>query len=395
MDLGRLNYVTAYITIFSTISTLGMDAFLVKEILSNENKKSIILGSAFLLRLVSSIFIFIIGFTFFRFFDIRGNYLNLYLFLSFTLLLSPFDLIDIEFQASLNSRKTVISKNLAYFIGAIFKIYLLYLRKPLIFYAALIGLETLLAYSFLIFQYQFYNRKGIFSWKRNRNTTKQILYKAWPFTISGLAVILYMRVDQIMIGKLLSVTAVGIFSGAVKISELFTFIPMAISSSYFNTLMNSVNIGNRSEYIQKNKLLFNWMLIISIFIALLTTVFAKPIVYLLLGKSFFESIFILKIQIWTLVPIFLGVASFPYFAIENLQKISLYKTIVGLILNITLNYFFIPFYGAAGAAYATLISQVFTSIFSNLFYKKTQNIFLYQLSSFKSVILFKLNDFKF
>ena len=390
-DLGRLNYVTAYITIFSTISTLGMDAFLVKEILSKNNNKYIVLGSAFLLRICSSVLIFFIGYLFFCNNDV---YIGLYLFLSLTLLFSPFDLIDVEFQSTLNSKKTVISKNIAYFIGAIVKMYFLYTEKPIIWFAATIGIETILAYSFLILQYQFQNKSGILNWKITKAKTKEILEKAWPFTISGLAVILYMRVDQIMIGKLLTINSVGIFSAAVRISELFTFIPMAISSSYFSTLMTSVNSEDKQEFIKKNKLLFNWMLLFAIIIAIFFTIFANEIIHILFGNSFRESIFVLQVQIWTLIPIFLGVASFPYFAIENLQKISLYKTICGLILNIILNFFFIPYYGVVGAAFATLISQFFTSIISNALFSRTKIVFTYQISSFKSIILLKFNDFK-
>jgi PST family polysaccharide transporter len=169
---------------------------------------------------------------------------------------------------------------------------------------------------------------------------------------------------------------------------------MAISSSFFSTLMTSVNNEKKEEYINKNKLLFNWMLLLAIIIATIFTFFANKIIYILYGNSFTESVFVLQVQIWTLIPIFLGVASFPYFAIENLQKISLYKSILGLILNIILNYFFIPYFGVVGAAYSTLISQFFTSIISNVLFNKTKTVFTYQMSSFKSIFLFKFNDFK-
>jgi O-antigen/teichoic acid export membrane protein len=60
---------------------------------------------------------------------------------------------------------------------------------------------------------------------------------------------------------------------------------------------------------------------------------------------------------------------------ENLQKLNLYQTLIGLTTNVILNQIMIPLYGINGAALATLISQMFASYLSYLILNKSRTMF--------------------
>ena len=62
---------------------------------------------------------------------------------------------------------------------------------------------------------------------------KRLLSESWPLILSGVALMLYMRIDQIMIGNMINDSAVGVYSVAVKMAEVWYFVPAAVVSSLF------------------------------------------------------------------------------------------------------------------------------------------------------------------
>jgi O-antigen/teichoic acid export membrane protein len=97
------------------------------------------------------------------------------------------------------------------------------------------------------------------------------------------------------------------------------------------------------------------MAFISISIAVVVFVLSKSIISILYGVQYINSSTVLSIYVWAGVPVFLGVASSQYLIAENLTKVSFYRTLLGCIANVILNYILIPKYGIEGAAWATLI----------------------------------------
>ena len=155
--------------------------------------------------------------------------------------------------------------------------------------------------------------------------------------------------------------AVGIYDAAVRLCEGWYFIPMAISSSLFPAI---VNAKKKSEKFYNDRLqkLYDLMVFISVGIALPVTLFSEQIITLAYGENFIDAASVLTIYIWAGVPVFLGTANSQYLINENFTKISLARTVIGMILNIALNFILIPLYGLKGSAWATLISY-FISVF--------------------------------
>ena len=380
---GELNYVLAIMMIITTISNLGMDSFLIKEILSNEAEKNRILGTAFFMRLISIPIVFLFVLCYFFYLDLNAQYYYIFALLSLGLLISPLELIDIDFQSQLQSKQTIIAKNSASIIGVLIKIYFLLNNKSLLWFVAATSFETFLSYAFLLYRYQ--TLHSIFNWEVNYPLVKKILSIGWPFIISNLAVILYMRVDQIMIGNMVGEKELGIFSSAIRITENFLFIPTAIASSFFPTLVNAKKNSTQTKYLYLIQAYLIWTTRLAVIIALSTSMLSKFIIQTLFGIEYLDAYKVLIIHVWSLVPIFLGVASSQYLVIENLQNFNLYKTTIGLISNVLLNIILIPLYGALGAAIATLISYGISAIIGNCFFTPTRPLFQMLL---KSLLLF-------
>lgn len=383
---GKINYVTAFVAILVTVAKLGMDGFLTKEILQHPYAKNEILGTSFLIRIFLLPFLFLFVIVYFYLHNVEQDYYLLFAFLSLNVTIVPLDLIDLEFQSRLQSKLTIISKNVAYVLGAIVRLYLIINEYSIFWFAAAMGIESALSYIFLLFVYQ--RNDNIFNWKFSKTRAASLLKEGWPFIVASLAVVLYVRLDQIMIGDMVGEEELGLFTSATKISEIFAFLPMAVSGSFLPSLVNAKKLG-REIFVQKIQFLINWMMRISLALALGITLLSSQIIQILFGSEFISASRILSVHIWALVPMFLGVATTQYLVIEGMQKYSLYRTVLGLTTNLVLNFYMIPRYGAFGAAIATTISHAVAAIFSNFLFNETRVLFKMQAKSLLKLFSFQ------
>ena len=188
--------------------------------------------------------------------------------------------------------------------------------------------------------------------------------------LAGLAVTLYMRIDVVMLQEIVGDREVGIYAAATRISEIWYFLPGIIVASVSPAIIKA-HSADSGKYISKLKQLYFVMTWMAIGIALPLSFLSGAMVSLLFGNDFAEAAPVLAIHLWASVAVFLGVASSQYLLVENLQKISFYRTLIGLVVNVILNLMLIPDMGAKGAAIATVISY-FVATFSIVFFKSTR-----------------------
>jgi O-antigen/teichoic acid export membrane protein len=236
----------------------------------------------------------------------------------------------------------------------VIKLLMIYFNAPLIYFAVAFTLESLFWAMGFSFVYK-KNRLTIFDWKFNKEVAIQLLKDSWPLILSGVVIAIYMKIGQIIIKKLLDDQQVGYYAAAVKLSEAWYFIPMAISTSLFPAIVNAKKVSEKLYYDRMQKL-YDLLAWIAIGIAVPVTFFSDMIVKILLGTEYLASAPVLVIYTWSGVAAFLGVASSQYLINENLTKLSFYRTLIGMIVNVVLNFILIPAYGIVGSAVATLIS---------------------------------------
>jgi len=198
--------------------------------------------------------------------------------------------------------------------------------------------------------------------------------------LSGMVISIYMKIDQVMIKEMLGAEQVGLYAAAVRLSEAWYFVPMAITSSVFPAIINA---KKQSEvlYYQRLQKLYDLMVWLAVAIALPTTFLAPWVIRVLYGEAFLPAAGVLSIHIWAGVFVFLGVASGKWLLTENYTRIAFYRTFIGAIVNVVLNIILIPKYGINGAASATLISY-FVATFSMGFIAKTRRQVVLMLKSF-------------
>jgi polysaccharide transporter, PST family len=360
-DYGMLNYSIAFVALFGVLASLGLSNIVVREIVKSPQEAGTLLGSSFILKIIGGLLVVLLscsGILFVR----PNNPLMFYLviFSASGTVFQAFDAIDFYFQAKVLSKYTVFAKNAAFIIASVVKVFLLVLKASLLTFAIIGLFETLVGSLFMIIAY-YHSKQHISHWKPTLNSIRYLLKMSWPLILSDLAIILYMRIDQVMIGKMLGDRFVGVYSAAIKISEIWYFIPTCISISIFPALIKERERGEL-YYLKRINQIFLFALLFSVPTAIFISIFSNQIVDLLYGNQYFDAGRILAIHIWAGVPLFIGLGYGKMFIIEDRIKITFYLTAFNALLNILLNLLLIPKYGAVGAAAATTLTQ-FVSFF--------------------------------
>lgn len=378
---GSLNYAIAFVALFSALSKLGLDAIVVRNIVKSPQKKEEFLGTTLWLKFSGSVVLFLLASSLINFLNTDNPKIKIFVVIvAFGYIFSSFGTIDIWFQSQVQSKYTVFSQTLSFMVVSILQIFLILTQSPLIAFVWIIAIESIIIAIFLVAFYQAKSPTSVFDWKIRFSTMKGLLKDCWPLILAGLSIMIYMRIDQVMIGSMINSSALGIYSSAVRISEKWYFIPTFISASVFPSIIKARRV-NKKLYLSRLQKLYDFFTWFSISVALLATIFSGLIINTLYGKEYAEASSVLSIHIWAGVFVFLGVASSKYLVAENLIKISFYRAFLGALSNIILNIVLIPSYGIIGAAYATLISQGIAAYFSNFVFKKSRIIFIMFLKS--------------
>lgn len=353
-DFGLLSYAISFVGLFSSIAALGLDNIIVRELVKEPEKKNKLLGTVFSLRLTGAIVsIILIALVLYIIKEDTFNSVLILIIATLTLFQS-FNVIDFYFQATVTVKNSVAAQFISLLISSVIKILLIVYSAPLIYFAIVTSAEFFLlsvGFNFI------YKLKGnsIFNWKYDSSLAKSLLKDSWPLILSGIAIAVYMKIDQVMIKKMLTTAEVGYYAGAVRICEAWYFIPVAIVTSLFPAIINA---KNKSENLYNSRLqkLYDLLAFIAIAIAIPVTLFNETIISILLGGDYLPSASVLTIYIWAGLAVSLGVATNQYLITENYTRFSFYRTFAGMILNVILNFILIPIWGIEGSAVATLIS---------------------------------------
>jgi len=365
--------------LFIALATLGLDGIVVRELVKDEKRRDELLGTAFILKIIGSVLL--LGMiTIAVNFTTNDRFTNLLIFVIATgVIFQSFNVINLYFQSIVLSKYSVFAKTVSGILVALIKLVLIYCKKELIFFAivAFIG-NIILAIGFIIMYAK--QKLSLFNWRIKLNLAKNLLKDSWPLMLSGIAISIYMQIDQVMIKNMLDAKAVGNYAVAVRLSEVWYFIPMAIAGSVFPAIVNAKKISEKLYYERLQKL-YDLMVWLALGIALPIMLLSNNIVNILFGIQYQQAAGVLQIYIWATVFVFLGIASSQYLLAENYTKISFFRTLIGAIINIILNISFIPKYGINGAAIATVLSQ-FVAVFSIILIPKTRFNFVLMIKSF-------------
>jgi O-antigen/teichoic acid export membrane protein len=354
-DFGLYNYVLSIVALVGVVAGLGLQNLAKRELVEQPERRDAILGTCFVLSLLAGVIayaamLFTVGCV-----SDRSLVIGLFTLLGGTLFLSPLKCIEIWFQSQVRADLSVAASSITLLIFAAIKVAAIYFGGNLMHFAYIFLFESIVLTGLLVV---FYKRHfgRLFAWRAERKLALEFLKQSWPLLLSGLAITIYMKVDQVMLGAMLGDEAVGQYSVAVRISSVWYFIPTILAASLFPAILNA---RRQSAQIYEARLQRYFDLNAGLaYLVCIPLTFAAPlIITILFGAEYHSAAPILAIHAWSSLFVFLGVARNQYLVAEKLYKFSMLTVLTGAVVNVLGNWVLIPLQGGKGAAIATLISQ--------------------------------------
>lgn len=357
-NYGLISYASSLIGFVTPLVFLGLNNTLVRELVVHPEKEGQIIGTSIFISFFSSLACIFGIFVFCLFANAGENEtIIVCLLYSVTLIFQVLDLVQYWFQSKLLSKYYSIVSLIAYFLISIYKVFLLVTQKSIYWFAVVSGFDYALISIMLLFLYK---KMGGQHLVFSSNAAKELFSRSKHYILTGMMVAIFAQTDKIMLKLMIGQTATGLYSVAVAISSLVSFVYIAIIDSFRPVILGYYGKDNDAfEYNLKR--LYSLVFYLSLLQSLFMTVFSSAIVGVMYGADYLYSAHSLRIVVWYVTFAYMGSIRNIWILANDKQKYLWIINLSGAILNVVLNFILIPFFGIIGASIASLATQVFSN----------------------------------
>jgi PST family polysaccharide transporter len=372
---GLFNTWVAFYGLILTLIGLGFDQVLLRYLVKYPSHEQRLIGSVVGLRSLLS-FLTIILLSIVAIYASFQIDIWIVIGLGIGLLFSPFLTLRQWFESRVASKYVVISELGAFLLSSILKIVGILYYFPVSWFVFVVSVESVLG--IVGYAAIYYKQRSAGSWQFDWKLARLLFSQSWPILMSCLAIFIYTKIDQMMILALSGSHEAGIYAAAARISEILYFLPAIIVTSVFPglTILRKTDL---SKYMRQLGYLFSGGALMSYVISFIVLLFAPMLVTVLYGEAYAAAVPVLFIHVFSFVWITLGILSSIFIVNEKLMHYALMRDYTAVLLNVGLNFFLIPHYGAMGAAVATLVAYSFVSVWGNFFFPRLRPLFWLQV----------------
>ncbi len=370
-QFGLFAYASAWIAIVAGVSSLGMDALVVRDIIKRPEQAGMLIGTTIGFRLLTSLFgsLIVLGLVC----TIRSDQLlvwGLVALLGVGAVVQALDSGELWYQSRIQMWRLVLPRLVLFLVINALKVIMILHGAGLVAFVGVSAVEWM-ASGLLTFAFVRWGKTGLGRLTINLERGWQLLGECWPLALSGLMVILYMKISQLMLAGLLNDTALGVYSAAIRIPEVVNFVPIVLASSLLPSLLRHRDQGPAVDRAARLRF-YRLNVLISIAVCLPLSIGSPWIVRLLYGHKFQEAVPIMAVYAWTLPFVFLGVARSQCLLNERQTKCFIIFTFYGLIVNVGMNLLMIPRFGPLGAAWAAILAYAVAALGSSFLLATTR-----------------------
>ncbi|MDA7448579.1 flippase [Planktomarina temperata] len=387
---GELIYVMSITTVVAFASNFGMKNILLKDIVNKEKSQSTIISSSMALKVVFALAIIFPTyiFIFITYDHSAGTKVTLLSILIISVLLNPTDLFTLLYQVDMKNYIVSIAKMLTLISFSIVKVALIMNKGSVVSLAIIIVFEhAVMFFTIIILNKIYYPNIHYFS--VDYEYCKSLLSKSFPLLISSLSIVIYTKIDIFMLELLMEPKYVGIYGAGIRVSESAALLLPLFVSTVFPVVLKlySSDIQQFGIILQK---VLNFAVAFSFFISTIIFIASDEIIDFLYGPDYHEASLILGIHVISIVFINMGVVTSVWLIANGLQKIAMQRSLVALCANIALNFIMIPFFGMAGAAFATLLTHFFANFIWDFVNTNFRSLARMKLKSLNPVNIFNI-----
>lgn len=392
-QFGLMNWVISFVFLFQTISVFGLDLIETREEAANPKDYNTIIGTAFGIRCILSLvsIVLCLGMCF-----IMGKDAETTLFVaiySISVIANTFSVIRNYFFAIVQNKKVVISEISRTIIGMVIKVILLYFHASLVWFVTATMLDMVLLASGYIVSY--HSEVGrIRQWCFSKDYARFLIKESAPLLLCHAAVMVYQRIDQVMIGEMIDDANVGYFSVATRFVEILIFIPMILAQT-ISPVLTKIRTQSEQEYIRKSQQFMNMSLWVSMLAAATTSAISYWLVLYLFGEAYLPAVIILQIMSFKVASLALSNTAGSMLVIEGLQKYAIWRDVLGCVVCVALNWYLLPRYGVVAAAIISIISNITAGYLADAIVPAYRHLFVMQTKAlvYGAKDIFTLKDY--
>ncbi len=368
-EFGRLSYVVATASIFGSLSSLGIDDIVARDFTAAANKDVSLADmqkTALLLRVLGGFSAYILLLLIVFWVAGWSPLMTIAIVFGLYFPLQAADVFEARLRVESSYVSIATSRSLANLFSATLKVLVVWLNLPL---AILAGAMT---FEYVAVAERFWCaiRKGRlldtgarFKW----SYAKSLLHRSWKIMLAGLIIMLQARIEYFMVEQFIDWNAVGQYSAAVKIFELFDVVCIILAMVLLPEIVKKEVVA--STVLLEKAYAAGLLVYVFLVPCMLGAIVLFPYVY---GAKYEAAVAILPFLV--LRPFFGMVNSIRnmMLVIDGSYGYSVVSALFGSLCALASGFFLVPAFGLAGAALNSVVGLFcYTVLADTIFYRKS------------------------
>ncbi|NDC82841.1 flippase [bacterium] len=361
-----------------TLCGVGFDGIITRYFIRYPHHSSVLLGTTVTIRAILGIVIGAVMLILIYFRPLPGVNFYIWVLMSVTMFFSAFNALRQYYDSRGESKYVILPELVAFGLSSGLRILGILYHFRLEWFVGIVLLEGMLG---LIGYHWIYWRRHVNRvWTFRASIARLLFRHSWPILLTSGSAIIFFKIDQMILLSLVGSRETGIYSAAVRISEIAYFFPTILTTAVYPGLTKLRKI-DRVRYESSLRRVFSIGMAVSYCIIIVVTLLSSWIISTLYGSDYIGSGPILIVHIWSLICICNLNISSIYITNEGLTRHYILKDAVSALCNIGLNLALIPYWNGLGSAIATLVSYSITAFFANAFIPQLRPLFKIQMDS--------------
>ena len=366
---GSLSYLLAVVGLVAPLAQLGVSGLVTRALLENPEQEREILGTAWVLRVAGTLLALVAGLLYWWLAEDASPERAVLIVLLLAQTATSMQVVEFWFQARMRAQDLAPWRSAIVLAAALGKMFVAFRTQDVIAVAWVFAAEYLALGAMQLMAYA----------RASGGLPRPVADGRWlrwfsrrsPWLLlSGLAEVIYLRIDIVMLERMRGLEDAGVYSVAARLSEIWYAVPVILAASMFPPLWE--RRSDPPAYARGLQAGLDSLVLPALAIALLMQFLALPVIELLYGSELAPAAPVLRIHVWAGVFIFMRALLSKWLIAEDLLRFSLITHLSGAILNVLLNLVLIPRQGPTGAAIATVLSYATASWLALFFSQSTR-----------------------
>lgn len=354
--IGTVTFATSVITYFSMFGMLGIPTYGIRtcaKVRNDKEKLTKTVQEILLLNITVMIVSMILLFISVLIIDKLAAQKFLYLIMSISLI---FNVLGVDWLYKALEKYSYITVRSIIFKFISLILLFLFVKNPddYVIYGAItmfaaVGSNAL----------NFYNLRKLIDIKLSSNLdVKQHIKPIMTFFMLTVSTTIYVNVDTTMLGFIKGDTEVGFYTAAVKVKQILVSVVTSLGTVLLPRLAFYYSQNKLNEFKELVKKAMSFVLLISIPLVVYFIIYAKESILFLSGHRFIPAVYPMQLILPSVI--FIGMSNLMGIQIlvpTGRERFVVHSTILGAIVDVAINVFTIPLFGASGAAIAGSIAE--------------------------------------